>query len=325
MLKNAVAAAVMAPSSHNTQPWRFRLHDESLELDADRSRSLKVIDAERRQQIQSCGCALYNARVAVRAMGFTDEVTTMLVDGDSPEHLATLRLGAPRITTPEDHTLMQAVALRRTNRRAFLPRPVPPADVDALVAAAAAEGAALVRLEPEHKRALAELVEQADELQFGDPAFRQELARWLIPFGSRRKDGIPFAEKEYGSNLPFTLMRAMRSPSLGEKFGTIEESLIEGSPLVVVLGTGSDDPASWLACGQALEAVLLQATARGLSAAFLNQVLEIPGFRARIRALVPDIAYPHMVLRLGTPAEPIHHPAPRRDLSEVLIESPEGS
>src|SRR5690606_32982531 len=93
VLRNAVAAAVMAPSSHNTQPWRFRISGTRLDVLADPERQLKVIDRERRQLVQSCGCALFNARVAVRAMGYEDEVTVMIVDHEVPEHLASLHLG----------------------------------------------------------------------------------------------------------------------------------------------------------------------------------------------------------------------------------------
>lgn len=322
VLRNAVAAALMAPSSHNSQPWRFRIHGDALELHADRTRDLRVIDAERRQQIQSCGCALFNARIAIRAMGYTDEVSVILVDTASAEHLATIRLGAPHVTTAEERSLMSAIAVRRTNRRSFLPRPVAAADAELFAAAAAERGATLVRLDPDHKRELGLIVEQADELQYADPAFREELSQWLIPIGSWRKDGIPFVEKEYGSNIPFAVMRAMRSPELGEKFGTAEEALIHGSPFVGILGTASDDPSAWLACGEALEAVLLHAAARGLSAGFLNQVLEIPGFRQRVAQLAPEVGYPHMVFRLGVPSEEIRRAAPRRDLSEVLVEDP---
>jgi nitroreductase len=51
VLREAVAAAVMAPSAHNTQPWRFRIVGSTLELYSDPTRHLAVIDAERRQQV----------------------------------------------------------------------------------------------------------------------------------------------------------------------------------------------------------------------------------------------------------------------------------
>jgi nitroreductase len=318
ILYNAVAAAVMAPSTHNSQPWRFRIHGATLDLFADPERHLAIIDRDRRQQVQSCGCALFNARVAVRAMGFADEVTTMLVDADRPNHLASLHLGGLHVASDVDHALMAAIPLRRTNRRPFLPRPVPDAALAVLGSAAEREGARLVRLPIEDKPTLARLIEDADRAQFADPAFRDELARWLIPFGSWRRDGIPFEEKEYGSNLPLAVMRALRSPSLGHTVGKLEEELVDGAPLIVVIGTRGDTPADWLAAGQALEAALLHATMMGLSAAFLNQVLEVPVARAALAELVSPVGRPQMVLRLGVPAGPVRHVAPRRAVDSFL-------
>ena len=66
ILRNAAARATLAPSIHNTQPWRFRLGRHSLEMLADPDRQLRVIDPGGRQLMISCGCALFNARVGGR-------------------------------------------------------------------------------------------------------------------------------------------------------------------------------------------------------------------------------------------------------------------
>src|SRR3569623_1202374 len=119
VLRNAVAAAVMAPSSHNTQPWRFKLADGSLELYADPRRQLLVIDRDYRQLVQSCGCALMNARVAIRARGYEDYVSV----------------------------LVRAIGRRGTNRRSFLARPIGEAFTDLLTALARNERDPLVARE----------------------------------------------------------------------------------------------------------------------------------------------------------------------------------
>ena len=130
VLRNAVAAAVLAPSSHNSQPWRFRIFRNALDVLTDRGRHLHVIDAERRQQIQSCGCALFNARIAVRAMGWFDDVRVADPRSGDPDHLATLEIAVPHDPTPADQAMLAAIPARRTNRRAFLPRPIAAAETD---------------------------------------------------------------------------------------------------------------------------------------------------------------------------------------------------
>jgi hypothetical protein len=318
ILHEAVAAAVMAPSTHNSQPWRFRVAGKTLDLFADPDRHLRVIDPDRRQQVQSCGAALFNARVVVRAMGHVDEVTVMLVDGKEPDHLATLHIGDPRQATTADQMMLAAIAKRHTNRRAFLPRPVAAKYTDAMAADAASLGVQLVRIVPDQKVALGHIIDHADRVQLADPAFREELDRWLAGPGSRRRDGIPFSEKEYGSSLPFAKLRALRSPHLAAEFGQLEEERTIESPAVIVLGTRGDASSDWLAAGQALEAVLLRATMLGLSASFLNQALELPELRARVAEIVPGVGHPQMALRIGVPVEAVHHPAPRREVDDVI-------
>lgn len=87
-----------------------------------------------------------------------------------------------------------------------------------------------------------------------------------------------------------------------------------------MLGTASDDTLSQLRAGEALSAVLLQATLLGLAACPLSQVLEVSDTRRRLRDDVLDAAMaPQIVLRLGFPASAAALPATaRRPISEIL-------
>ncbi|WP_024329972.1 hypothetical protein [Thioalkalivibrio sp. ALR17-21] len=61
--------AGLAPSSHNTQPWRFRVDRAGVEVWTDPARSLPVNDPTGRERIISCGCAVLNLRAAAAADG----------------------------------------------------------------------------------------------------------------------------------------------------------------------------------------------------------------------------------------------------------------
>ncbi len=318
-LKFALKYAILAPSTHNTQPWRFQVVHRGIDLYADQSRGLKVIDPHSRQLVMSCGAALFNLRIALARFGYETKVRVMPFP-DYPDLLAQVRVArAPNGPSDESVKLCAAITQRRTNRQAFIKRPVSEGIATQLSNAAAREGAQLTRLHPAAKAPLAALVATADRAQFRDKHFRRELATWLTPIGSRRGDGIPFVKKEYGSSVPLAITMRIRTFDIGAEFGAMEEALIKGAPALFVLSTPGDQAPDWLAAGQAMQAALLTACRHGVSASFLNQVLEVAPLRAQVAAMAPAGHHPQLVLRLGF-GPPVAKATPRRPLADVLVE-----
>jgi hypothetical protein len=55
-----VRLASLAASSHNTQPWRFRIGERSISIQPDRTRQCPAVDPEGAHLYRSLGCAAEN-------------------------------------------------------------------------------------------------------------------------------------------------------------------------------------------------------------------------------------------------------------------------
>lgn len=89
-VESLLAAAVAAPSIHNTQPWRFRLDpgNQALEVhSAPPERTLPLTDPTHRAQYLSVGAAVLNLRLAAVHLGRRPEVK-LLPDAHNPGLLA---------------------------------------------------------------------------------------------------------------------------------------------------------------------------------------------------------------------------------------------
>ena len=122
-LRTAVEDATRAPSVHNTQPWRFRISDNTIDVYADRGRILHVLDPTGRQLILSCGAALLFLRVSLRAAGLDADID-LLPDAD-PDHLARVSVRRGEAPDAEASALSAAIATRHMQRSPFEPREIP--------------------------------------------------------------------------------------------------------------------------------------------------------------------------------------------------------
>ena len=310
-----VATAARAPSVHNTQPWRFRLSGNVLELHADPSRRLDRVDPQGREMLISCGAALFGLRLAVRKFGFRP-VVELLPSRARPDLLARIRLGAAVSIRTGEQRLLDATRRRHTHRGPFTAEELPDGLPAALQRDAESEAATLVLVRAGGDyRQLAALVAAAEQRQCHHPILAAEMRAWTHPRTSRPRDGVP-AQAFPSSPARRRGSLAQRDFDLGRGWGTLSAA---GYPpaMTAVLTTRGDSPADWLRAGQALHRLLLHAASEWVFATLHTQPLELPPFRAAIRTQLRLPGVPQMLLQLGRArVAPL---TGRRPASELLM------
>jgi nitroreductase len=303
----------LAPSVHNTQPWTFALCADRLELRADRSRQLAVLDPDGRELALSVGAALFGVRASLAASGFATAVLR-LPDPADPDLLAVVRRVSGR-ADPAPARLDRATSRRHTNRRPFGPETVPPDVLADLVASVAAEDVVLLPVHTVQQRVLvAELTRLADLVQNADPDYLDELRRWTSR-SPAQGDGVPASSVPRTAGprsdaVPLRDFDLRGTGGLPRKTGSgVDQTLL-------LLATTRDDVVAWLRAGEALQRLLLELTLRDWVAGPLTQPLEVPATRARLAELT-DPFVPQILLRVGraAPAEPTAR-RPRRTAVE---------
>ncbi|HEY8367775.1 MAG TPA: hypothetical protein VIM86_00490 [Thermodesulfobacteriota bacterium] len=315
-MKRLIGYAVLAPSTHNTQPWRFAIDGPVVRILPDTSRRLPVVDPEDRELFISLGCALENLVLAARHEGY--EPTVDLFPPDEPDGCLRVRLTPAR---PVPSPLVDAIARRQTNRRDYDGRPIPKADLARLAAVPCEPGVFVhVRSDPAAFETVVDLVREADRRQLDDEAFRNELAAWIrfnAADATFRGDGlaagslgVPEAPRWVGEwGLKFVLT--------GVRQAVKDERLVRSSSALALLTTATDDRCAWVAAGRTFERFALTATTLGVQLAHLNAPCEVPGLRADVTRRLEVEGHAQLLLRLGY-APPLPR-APRRPVDAVLI------
>lgn len=314
-LEKLVAAAVAAPSIHNTQPWRFRLDPDTttIEVRASIDRGLRHTDPTGRALHISVGAAVFNLRVAVAHFGW-EPVVRLLPHPAEPELLAAVRLAGPRADRKDRRDdLYDALWRRHSSRVPFSGVQIPPEVMAEIADAAAAEGTRITFPPRTETTRLLRLTADAERFTSGDRARTAETRSWMRG-DEGATDGMPspvLGKDDVTGRLPLRDFTGHRHPG-----NRRPAALYEAHPIIAVLTTQHDSRADWLRSGQGLEHVLLVATANHLKASLFSQPTEWPELRWVLRNPREGHEHVQMLIRLGygpeTPA------APRRPVRDVL-------
>lgn len=315
LLRELVRYATLAPSSHNTQCWKFRVQERSITIEADLARRCPVVDPDDHHLFVSLGCAAENLAQAALANGLQANASF------DPSGAGAVALSL-EATKARASSLFQAIPERQCTRGDYDGQSLSTEELRRLEQAGSGKGVRVLLLteRPAMEKVL-EYVVAGNTAQVNDPAFVEELQAW-IRFGHeeavRTGDGL-FSGSTGNPAMP----RWLGSRMMGLFFTPKSENeryarQIRNSGGIAVFVSDISDKAHWVEAGRCYERFALQATALGIRNALLNQPVEVGAIRPQFAAALGlGNLRPDLVLRFGRgPTLPL---SMRRPVQSVLV------
>ena len=312
-MREIIRQATMAPNGHNTQPWKFALKENTIEILPDFTRRLPVVDPNDRELWISLGCALENLLLAAAASGYA---TNVIYPETTDVIIVDLTKDSPK-TSP----LINAIPVRQNTRSEYDGQPVNQNDLNLLKTMQGESGVVLQLLtDVEKMETVLEYVNQGNLIQYADTAFVNELIEWLRfnkKEALRYRDGL-FSRCSGNPEVPRWLGKAFVSGTKPQQQADLDAKKLRSSSGAIVIASDSDDKSSWVRTGQVYERLALQMTTLNIKSALLNQPIEVEEIRSQfLNAVGLDHAKPQLLVRFGY-AEALPRSL-RRSVDQVLM------
>lgn len=311
-------AARLAPSIHNSQPWRFSPLEAGLAVHEDATRALPIVDPTGRLRALSCGAAVTNAALAASTSGLRPVIDRRLAP-DDPTLIATIVAtdhGRPAGSVPpEDQRRFDAIPRRRAHRRLHRRESLTADEVELLREAVLGDGARPVIPDARQRRLLGALLRDAVHHQLSDPGFLNEVGSWIRhpTEGGAADDGIPAASL---GTAPYPSDSLVHDGWDDDELDRLPiEDELEAST-VVAIATLDDTRADHVVAGMALQRLWLEATACDLAVTFADQATQWSAGRDQAAAAIGAPGALQVVVRIGHPLVDVPS-TPRRPLDEL--------
>ncbi|MFZ1829395.1 MAG: Tat pathway signal protein [Candidatus Competibacteraceae bacterium] len=297
VLRELVRYATLAPSSHNTQCWKFGLGDQSVSILPDYQRRCPIVDPDDHHLFVSLGCAAENLVQAASAVGLRGEA---VFNTGKKESLDISLARTTKLRTP----LFEAIPRRQSTRGEFDAKPLSNNELKLLETAGSGNDVRVHLLTNQQAMEnVLDFVIQGNTAQMRDSAFVRELKDWLRFNGGqavRQGDGL-FSGSSGNPTAPGWLGGLLFDWFFTEKAENDKYARqVRSSAGIAVFVSDFEDKKHWIETGRAFQRFALQATAMDVRTAHLNQPVEVASLRPQFaKSIGMTSGRPDLVIRFG--------------------------
>lgn len=316
-LKFLLGFAILAPSSHNSQPWSFEISGNSIKVYAVTERRLISSDKNDRQLYISLGCVIANIVVAADYYGM-EPVVRYLPDYNQPDFAAEISFSGNSGKSPDSNHLIFAIPKRTNNRNKYDNCLPDETFLNKLRSLAAQDLRIDLIRDPQKKNQLADIAIAAGIAAMEDEKFREELSRYVKSNLTKSKIGMP----AFGMGIPTPVSLAVpfmiRRFNMNKLNRKKDEALLKKfTSCFIVVSAKNDDRGTWLKAGELYERISLLAVQAGMSTAVWAAPIQIGEFYKEFQKVLETNFRPQLFFRLGRAKRASPH-SPRLAVNDVL-------
>lgn len=319
-IKFFLGYAILAPSTHNTQPWKFKIENNSVDIFPDWNYKLPYADQNNRDLFISLGCCITNILSAASYFNFGYKI---IINSSSQEN-AFIRINFLE-NEKVDYSLASLfpfITKRYSNKLKYLVKPIEQNIIKQLEKLNKNENISIIlSVDKSVNHNVAVLHERAISNFSNNKLFRRELSSWLRQNNTNLEDGMPgfvVGSKPIQTIVGRLLIEYI--PFIFKFLGRKDKLLIENSPVIGIIACKDDSIVSWINVGTAFEKFALKTISFGISLTIMDAIVQDRGFLGNLAQLFfLKNMKPKILFRIGYSDTKKYH-TPRRNLEKVLIE-----
>ncbi|MEK7138509.1 MAG: nitroreductase family protein [Patescibacteria group bacterium] len=275
VIKQIIDAAIWAPSGDNSQPWRFQIIGDKLQIFNIPNRDNPILNFQQSGSYIAHGALIENLDLLTKARGY-DSTIILFPDKTNPDLIAEITLARNESDQASDN-LEQYINKRHTNRKPYQTGPLDNIAVEALKRVMGQEyGQLVVVTEREKINQLAPLLSQVERIALENKDLHRSFFRsifWDKVKNQRGEPGlfIKTLELPPPARLLFKLLKFWSATCFANFFGFSRlaskgnAKLYAQSGAYIAIIPKQDDPVGFVNAGRLMQRTWLTATSLGLS------------------------------------------------------------
>lgn len=307
-IKSLLKYVIQAPSGYNTQPWKFKLGSDYLEIIPDYTRARINTDPEYREFFMSLGAAATNFQVAADHFGLAFKKSYRL-DDDHHDYAIIFKYTGEKIE-PVPSPLFSAISTRHTNRFPYLDEKLTKTMIAEIRSLPCPDSVSLNLItRPGDLTAFAKLINRSFQLWSRQQSMVDELETWI-------RDDLEFSPDGLPTGVINIYKLAVNIKHLFSPSEKVPE--IKTLSALAVISTKNDSVANWFQAGEYFELFALTLASHGLATDFFNYPIALKKTRGEVASLIKSSDFPQLLFRLGVPTV-IPPRTPRYPLKQLLL------
>lgn len=303
--------ATLAPSVHNTQPWRLTLKADTLSVHVDPSRQLEYTAKQVHEPYISLGAFIETFEQAAQSFGHSVAIDNP-ADGS---HVADIRIAGRTISNAD---IFEAIVHRTSNRHAYATDPIAKQTLDEIVSHDLTGASVFLISSKQEIEWMARLAAVATEAVMTEQTFREELSGWVRNNLTRKYDGMPGFVQGMPTPISLVARHVIKHVDVSRDQAKKDARLLTQSAHLVLISTPDpEDTRSLLACGRLYARICLQAKRHKYDTSAVTAPIAYGPTREEIIQRLPGANCPVALLRLGSAQKPGRH-TPRIPIDRLI-------
>jgi len=297
-LKFLVNFAVLAPSSHNSQPWKFEIKDNEIILRPDFERSLPFSDKNHRQLYISLGAALENLLIAANYYNFKTNVKYINTGSDNFSIIISFEKSEAKEQNNEH--LVFSIPRRRTNRNKYSDCALDQSLINKIAGFADVDTKIDFILEKDKKDKISDVVSNALITAMDQKDFRKELSEYIKSNITNSPVGMPASGFGIPTSISLFASSMLKRINMNNITKKQDEALLKNfTPAFILISTKNDNVEDWIKSGRIYESVTLEAEKNNIKTAPMAAAIQIGEFYKDLQRILDLSFRPQVFCRVG--------------------------